>query len=240
MSPIGKYGYTYNITVSLADSKNQLKLSNANDKQVLLKIKSRAEEILESSYKQAKGTKEDPLVNCNIIYTEDKGPFTVSFKDFYTYLNSDPQKGRPLPSTGDPSAYGVTQTNGQTQANDMQIAVSNHLRLSQKGMPSIKMSDEQNTIEVMARSLAHELGHTAGLFHPFSTQNDIPEISNDLGLPPNNNPVLIKNNLMNSEGNPVKSLQSNTGTELIPQQKEKRKTTVESQQPAKKRPSSNN
>lgn len=204
-------------------------MSLENEKETLTKIKERTQAILGNL--RAEGTKEDPLVFVNINFTESSGPFTITFKDFYSYIGTDKTGHSTI--SGDPSAFGATKTQGNTQENQINIALSNKLIVLQSNMPSIRISDTKNSFEIISRSLAHELGHTAGLYHPWDSHNNIPEINNDKGLPPTNQTGLIKNNLLNSEVNPIPSLRSNFGTELIKEQREKIKETVESQQPAK-------
>jgi len=236
VGPTGKYVIDYNITISLgnntvsgARSQNELKLSNPSDKKILNEIKTRTESILNNS-RSASGTKEDPIANFTITFTDKDGPFTASFKDFYTYqtVNTTSKQSK---VTGDPFAYGAEKDLGETQTNEIKIAMSNKLVQTIEGVPgsTMRLIDDQNNTDVMAHSLGHELGHTAGLRHPWDSKNNISEINQ------NNPPLLkdkldlIKRNLMNSEANPIKSQQSNLGTDLTKEQHETIKKTVQSQ-----------
>ena len=230
ISPIGKYGYQYSITVSLANEKNQLHLTNPSDKVILDEIK-KSTEMVYSNY-QAAGTNDDPIVMTSLTFTEEKGSYEAIFKDFTSYANYKPTTGK-YEYTGDPSAYGVTKPGSNSLTAEMTLALSNKMTLRQKDKPDIAFKPEGNSVEVIAKSFGHEIGHTVGLKHPWSKENDIHEIDNTLALPPTpgSNVDLIKNNLMNSEGNPIPSLRSKTGTELIKQQRDKINSQISKDQP---------
>ena len=145
----------------------------------------------------------------------------------------NPNTGK-LSNSGDPFVNGQTLGGiGKTQKNLIEVATSNTLVFQSPKMRSMRSTVDHNDVEEIARTLSHELGHSAGLFHPFDSKNDIPEINNSLEVLPLGNINLIKDNLMNSEQNPVQELKSNKGKNLIRQQRQKIKTTVENQQPKK-------
>lgn len=91
------------------------------------------------------------------------------------------------------------------------------------------MVNEKNSLSTIIRTVAHELGHSAGLYHPFSENNNIPEISNQQNLGPLKDGRAVRDNLMNSEANPI--YPSNNGKTLIPKQREKIRETVTNEQP---------
>ena len=90
---------------------------------------------------------------------------------------------------------GTTETIGNTKNNKVEVAIS-------------RDGNARGT-KSAGRTLSHELGHTANLYHTYSTHNKVKDSQQGKG------PVYSqKNNLMNSAGNPVKGQRSNTGTDL--------------------------
>jgi hypothetical protein len=69
----------------------------------------------------------------------------------------------------------------------------------------------------MVRSFLHELGHTGGIEHPWDSKNKAKDIHqgstpySDLSKELNQ---MIKNNLMNSDDNPIKELKSTKGMQV--------------------------
>ena len=81
-------------------------------------------------------------------------------------------------------------------------------------------------IKNIIRTFTHELGHTAGLEHPWENKNkDV----KDLGENTVGNKT-IENNLMNSVGNDLEELQNNSGNEITNDQRKSIDKKVESQQ----------
>ena len=87
------------------------------------------------------------------------------------------------------------------------------------GPPEGLISDQINerSIEDMVRSFLHELGHTGGIEHPWDSKNKAKDIHqgstpySDLSKELNQ---MIKNNLMNSDDNPIKELKSTKGMQV--------------------------
>lgn len=73
--------------------------------------------------------------------------------------------------------------------------------------------DQSITSNGDPQTTAHELGHAAGLEHPFHG-NQVPNTKEN------------RNNLMNSDGNPIEALQTSNGKEILPNQTEIMKSTI--------------
>jgi hypothetical protein len=235
----GKYEINYTVTLSLNNDKNILSL--ANNKAQLASVEKAAEQVL--SKLDAKGTNEDPIISTNIIFTDKKGPFNVAFFNAQTIRRLDPSTGRSTEVQNETYA-GKTQTIGQTQANFVFIPLSNEFILDQPGRPSLHTKPIFHSDQEIGRSFSHELGHTAGLFHVFPGNLDLPldqqspfDIATFLqALLPEGNPSIVLKNLMNSPANPVQSLNADKqglpqGTDLTPEQRKKIEATVQEQQP---------
>ncbi len=106
---------------------------------------------------------------------------------------------------------GSTETVGNTQVNEVELAVFN-----KDGTPV----NARN----VGRQLAHELGHTAGLNHPWDKDEVVQDINQD-----NASPEEVKENIMNSGENPNAKLMADDGEKMTPGQKKKVKNTVDSQ-----------
>jgi RHS repeat-associated protein len=80
----------------------------------------------------------------------------------------------------------------------------------------------------------HEVGHTAGLQHPWESKlSDISQPGDVSKLTPQQRKD-IKSNLMNSQENPTRSLRNSNGSNITPGQIKKVTETIENQQPSKK------
>ncbi|WP_394665161.1 RHS repeat-associated core domain-containing protein [uncultured Chryseobacterium sp.] len=73
-------------------------------------------------------------------------------------------------------------------------------------MPDGNVYDGKVTAKNSPRTLAHELGHKAGLPHIFDAESKVPNTTEN------------EKNLMNSGGNPTETLQDTSGTNLTPSQ----------------------
>jgi hypothetical protein len=116
---------------------------------------------------------------------------------------------------------GNTKTLGNTQENVMTIAVS------VDGIPIAP-----NAPNGVARTVGHELGHTANLDHPWDPGAIPFEIDQEEVQTPEQRKT-IRNNLMNSAENDDPSLMSDSGKELTKGQLNVIDKTVESQQEIK-------
>lgn len=80
----------------------------------------------------------------------------------------------------------------------------------------------------IAKTVSHELGHAAGLYHPWDEENEVSDINQ-------NNPDVTKkiilDNLLNSDENPVPENRSITGTKLTSGQLQSIQEKVEKEQP---------
>jgi hypothetical protein len=86
-------------------------------------------------------------------------------------------------------------------------------------------------MQSLARTLAHELGHTAGLLHPWDPNQDVDDINQNRRPPLLEFPLDkdIKTNILNSEANPNPELKSNRGTKVTIGQLEKMTKEIESE-----------
>ena len=82
-------------------------------------------------------------------------------------------------------------------------------------------------INEVARTIAHELGHTAGLLHPWDETNKVNDVKQGA---PNVSDKTIKQNLMNSDENPEPHLHGD-GSKLTIGQRNSVKEKVKSEQP---------
>ena len=109
---------------------------------------------------------------------------------------------------------GETEIIGDTKNNGVKVAISRDGK--------VRASKET------ARTLSHELGHTANLFHVFSKKNTIEDSQQQKG------PVYgQKDNLMNSGGNNVESQQSVKGADLTKGQRDGMEKQVQTDQKKK-------
>lgn len=90
---------------------------------------------------------------------------------------------------------------------------------------AITRDGEDRLLSSIIRTAAHELAHTASLEHPWEKDNRI----KDLGENQAGNKV-IKNNLLNSGGNPIDALQSTSGRVLSPDQTKAMDNKIENAQ----------
>lgn len=227
----GRYQIDYKVTLSLNNEKNIYHL--ATHKAQLQKAEAYAEETL--SKRDAIGTFWDPIMNVDIIFTEGKGSLNVAFFEAATITRLNSKTGE-FETIKNESFAGKVDKVGETQTNFVYVPLSNTFTTIGEGMPSISKTFPR-TEEEQARSFSHELGHTAGLVHPWDP-GTIKDVSNVQGLAPVGNPSLVLENLMNSPGNPVKILNPSElglkqGRQLTSSQREKIEETVQSQQPKK-------
>jgi RHS repeat-associated protein len=155
------------------------------------------------SNKNAKGSFEDPVINVNIYHSEDATIQLFISEDWIISSKSN------------------KKLNGECKGN------------SQWGIIRITTK----STEGISSTLAHELGHLAGLNHPWEVSNDMdpstnPEIDIKQSYPLlENMKTKIKNNLMNSGGNPINELKGRTSKdELTRGQREKIENTVQKEQ----------
>jgi hypothetical protein len=112
---------------------------------------------------------------------------------------------------------------------------------SNSQIADIKVSTNSDAPGGLGSTLAHELGHDVGLSHPWEVTNTTdPTINPELDIKQPRQPIPpsvgneIKNNLMNSGGNPAKELKGRTNQDrLTPGQRAKIEQTVQSEQPKK-------
>jgi hypothetical protein len=231
-SVTGKYQIDYKVTLSLANDKNVLDLSKNTAK--LSSIEKFAEQTL--SKLDAKGTAQDPIINTNIIFTDKEGPFKVAFFHAESISSVDP-KTKETKVIKNETFAGRTNV-GESQKNLVEIPLTNTFIIYQPGTPTFRTTTAPGSDLDIARSFSHELGHTAGLRHPWDPKASILDVVNVLGLLPSGNPALILNNLMNSPGNPLEFLNPDKqnmkqGAELTKSQRELIEETVQEQQTKK-------
>ena len=219
----GKYEEIYTVKLSLADPANKVHLQTTYDKELLNQMKTEAEAIL--SNPNASGEKDDPIIKVNIIFTEEEGPLKLNVRVFEGYIDENSKTGK-VTNHGDPPAGGQTDKIGESQKNKVEIAL---------GFRFISTKDNKVTgigkttafdRSKFGRSLAHELGHTTGLYHT------IKNLINKLKDSPENY-ERIKKNLMNTTDggkDRPEELKTNEGKDLIPEQRKIIKETVTKQQ----------
>jgi hypothetical protein len=236
-SVTGKYEIDYKVTLSLNNDKNILSLTK--DKAQLATYKNASEQAF--SKLDAKGTSEDPIISTNVIFTDQKGPLNVQF-----YVNQPilGQKSPGQPNDDNAPAQGQTEEIGNSQVNLIKIPIAFQFSIKTDNGALIHAPVRALSSSLVARSLSHELGHTAGLYHVFPQSGTEP--LNEQGpfdlstfvqaLLPEGNPKIVFDNLLNSPGNPIKSLNPDKeglpqGTQLTTQQRQTIETTVQQQQP---------
>lgn len=226
LSPVGKYVVDYKVVMSLNNRLNTIHTKDASDKKFLDDVALKAGKILSNT--ATKGTLDDPISNVQISFTEDEGTFKAAFHPLVIESNKNSRTGDVITTTrtgvdvipGSLPYNGITETIGETQNNKVGIVTSQTFFVSTDGRV-VARSTNIKTREEMARTLAHELGHTLGLNHPWSVNADQGDLRNEQGLLPVGDPKKVLNNLMNSEGNIVPGLRSNQGTNLTPGQRKK-------------------
>lgn len=125
-------------------------------------------------------------------------------------------------STGEGTIFGATKTSADTQNNTIYLAVSEDGNMLMLGM--------------IARTLAHELGHSAGLWHPWDyILNPVDFTFFDIDQNYQDDLEMIKWNLMNSFANPIEELKLRNleplkATNISYDQRKEIQKTVEAQQ----------
>jgi hypothetical protein len=234
-----KFEIDYKVTLSLSDAKNIL--HQTNDQARLGTFEGSAEHAL--SKLDAQGSLEDPIISTDVIFTDKEGPLKAVFFNAQTIQRLDPKTGATKVVQNE-SYAGKTDVIGQTQENTVFIPLSNEFILDQPGRSSFHSQPKSPSDEEIGRSFSHELGHTAGLRHvfpgnlvqPYDLQEPFDIGTFVQGLLPEGHPSIILNNLMNSPGNPIKSLNADIkglpqGTGLTTDQRKKIESTVQEQQP---------
>ena len=233
LSPVGKYVVDYKVILSIPQKSNW---SVSKDGSYLNDLGKAASNILANP--NASGTLSDPIINVNISFKDDdNGTFKFSAVTSTQYVNKNTGETEPTIKTkwNDGTVFnekvqatGWTKTMGDVVNNEIKFITFTGLMFTTNGkndLPkSIDVMNKVMKLKDWARTLAHELGHTLGLHHPWDTYEDGADnndIHNTDGLGPVGNPSNVLNNLLNTEGNKVESLQSGTGTELTPKQRKK-------------------
>lgn len=230
LAPIGKFVTDYKVVLNVT-AKSFLNVNtNKND---LVQIGEIASGIL--SKPNAVGTKNDPIINVSIIWA-DNNEGSFKFSAVSAAIRQDNKKGQEPSYTttlSDGTLYeekisarGITETLGDVTNNHVKVVLFTDFTMYEDGKRISKPVIISNSfsVESRGRSLAHELGHTLGLHHPWDTKDDgadDKDINNTMGLGPVFKPQVVLNNLMNSEGNKVKSLNSSKGTQLTDKQRNK-------------------
>ena len=225
----GKHEVIYTIKISLADPKNTLSLTNENDKKVLDEMRTTAESIL--SNPNAVGSEKDPIVKVNIEFTSEDGPLKLLVRPFTGTVDEN-SKTKEKKVYGDPLANAMTKVVGNSQENQIDLATSFQFFFLKDGKLEFPTKPTSMDSKKFGRSLAHELGHTVGLYHPFDKENKIESL---MDTP--ENAQTVKDNLLNSTGggdNRSKEYKTNEGTKLITEQRKIIKETVTDQQKNKK------
>jgi RHS repeat-associated protein len=202
----GKPKLTYTIDIQIINN-------TGNGTQPLTDYdKERINSIIEKTM-QILSTSLDANVIINPVMVAEKGnnPFTVNLYS----KEADPDKGG--------YSVGDTKYVGQTQSNEINLLYS----IDTKGKGSFQVLP----ILEVARALAHELGHSAGLEHPWAIKDIRQDDANQ--NEPNVTNKTVLDNLMNSFENKDKDLQTDTGKKLTMGQKNVVKDTVTKQEPKK-------
>lgn len=201
---------TYTVTIKIV---NNSKVSDDFIKGTYLPaMKKKANKIIKSTNLD---TDANEIYKINIVFDDEivKGSeFEGTFDDpggFYLEIKDK------VEDVNQPGEYVNGQTiTGQTQRNIIQLAVED-------GNSGVTRSTSN-----IAETFVHELCHTGGLTHPWEEHNDVDDVDQDLVQP-----SVVKPNIMNSAGNPDKSIAKGSGrTKMTPGQLNKIKETVEEQQ----------
>lgn len=84
---------------------------------------------------------------------------------------------------------------------------------------SVKVNGKMVSKDLYTRTFNHEAGHTGGLRHPWDTANTIEAIQQGGNTKITKEKTsLIKNNLMNSDANPIEAYKPARGSDLINEQ----------------------
>lgn len=192
-------GKLYNFRTGKFEAKYKIKISLVNDSQILTNqqlnsILPQMQMLTESFLEGGDGTFSNPRIKTEISFTDESN---AQFKVFvYDAKGTDPG--------------GFVDEIGNTKTNTVNLAITRDGVL--------------RDVMESSRTFAHELLHTAGLYHTFSGNNNV-EDSKQKGPIFDDN---LKLNIMNSGGNPIESQRSNDGLNITPGQfKEVHKKIIE-------------
>ena len=194
-----KYEIQLTVKISVVNHSDVIK-----DSKQLGQFKNAIKVAIKNDYSDGTGSKNDPIIKTKVEYVKKGNGFSVEFGDAKEVVRNG-KKGY---------VTGLCENGiGETQENNIKVALTQGWKV--------------RDVKSVARTASHEIGHSAGLKHPFhgATENDIGGKSGK---------KTYKNNLMNSGGgsrnkkksdyNPVPSIQ---GHELSRQQLNTVRTEVE-------------
>ena len=131
------------------------------------------------------------FINEGSIMFEKPSPFLFQLKDVNSFINKD---GLVETTTGET----VARPYGSTKINRM--------------MAGTTIDGQNRSLQETIRTATHEVGHSAGLEHPWDISSGQEDVNQNKGV----NKETIKKNIMNSDENEVNP--SSTGTEATPDQ----------------------
>jgi RHS repeat-associated protein len=172
---------TRQVTVQLYNN------SSLNDKQIAKTTEAIKEQFVKS-FSGVGGNAEIIIQNVS----EAKGDFSVTLVDVQSNIIYDRETGEEISRGYNAGEAGKL---GETKNNSFEVVAT---------ADGSKRSDSS-----IARTFSHELGHTAGLEHPWQASNPVGDIKQgEKGVLDKT----VRNNLMNSDQNPTNP--SNSGTQL--------------------------
>jgi RHS repeat-associated protein len=211
-----KFEINYTIKIQVVSDSELLKKQTVMQ-EYLNKLEKVTEDIMSQ---QGDGRISDPNVKVDIVFTQAKADskFVLDLKD-NSGINKFLEDNNITVSKG-------TQLNGQTfRFNDIN---------NNKIIMRIEDPKELGQLIYLGRTLAHELGHTGGLLHPWDFKNKLKDIKEYWAPEKFNNFKIIKDNLLNSGANPINELKTARGVKLTGDQKKEIETNVQKQQKPQK------